>query len=84
MSKNDFENMSIAERGMIIMNKGNRLTQVKQNEHLLNLYTVNDFFVEVYYSLKTNQIDKIDIISDFSRIDLYIDENIKKKKLHSN
>jgi hypothetical protein len=84
MSKNDFENMSIAERGMIIMNKGNHLTQVKQNEHLLNLYTVNDFFVEVYYSLKTNQIDKIDIISDFSRIDLYIDENLKKKKLHSN
>jgi hypothetical protein len=84
MSKNDFENMSIAERGMIIMNKGTHLTQVKQNEHLLNLYTINDFFVEVYYSLKTNQIDKIDIISDFSRIDLYIDENLKNKKLHLN
>jgi len=82
MKREDFEDMSVAEKGMVIMSEGKHLTQVMHNNQLLNLYSVNDFFIEVYYSMHNNQIDKIEIINDLSRIDLYIDGNVKKEKLH--
>lgn len=84
MKQDEFMQLPIAERGLHVMNQGKLLTQVRQKDHLLSLYTVNDFFVEVFYSIKTNQIENIDIINDFSRIDLYIDESAKKEKLHLN
>lgn len=80
MNKDEFDKMTLAEKGMVIMNSAKHLTQVKQESYLLNLYSLNDFFVEVYYSTVKNKIDKIDIINDLSRIDLYIDENLKKEK----
>jgi len=82
MSEDDFKEMSILERGMIVMKQGNHLSQVKRDEYLLNLYSVNDFFVEVYYSVIKNEIEKIDIVSDLSRIDLYIDEKKKKDRIN--
>jgi len=80
MSRDDFNGKSILERGMIVMKQGNHLSQVKKDEYLLNLYSLNDFFVEVYYSVIKNEIEKIDIVSDLSRIDLYIDEKMNKDK----
>ncbi|MBI9055073.1 MAG: hypothetical protein JEY96_14720 [Bacteroidales bacterium] len=81
MSKDDFKEMTILEQGMIVMQEGNHLTQVKKGDYLLNLYSVGDFFVEVYYSLIKNEIEKIDVITDLSRIDLYIDEKMNPKSI---
>jgi hypothetical protein len=81
MSKDDFKEMTIIEQGMTVMQEGNHLTQVKKGDHLLNLYSVNDFFVEVYYSLVKNEIEKIDVMNDLSRIDLYIDEKMNPKSI---
>jgi len=84
MKKEDFKALALAEQGMVIINRAKHLAQVKQGNQLLNLYSLDDFFVEVYYSIESDKIDKIEIIHDLSRIDHYIDEQQKEKKPHIN
>ena len=79
-TKEDFSMMTLAEKGMIIMNNGKHLTQISKGNYLLNLYLFEDFFVEIFYSISTNKIDKIEIMTDLSRIDEYIDDIIKPSK----
>ena len=76
--------MFFAEQGMALINDGKHLNKVKKGKQLLNLYSMNDFFVEVYYSVLSDKIDKIEVIKDLSRLDHYIEENQKQEKLHSN
>ena len=82
--RNTFEEMTIADQGMALLTEGKHITQFIKGDQLLNLYSLNDFFVEVYYSLKTNQIDKIEIVTDLSRLDVYIDESRKEEKANMN
>ena len=84
MTKKEFEEMSLLEQGMILIGSGKHLTQVKKENYLLNLYSIEDFFVEVYYSLLSDKIDKIETMIDLSKIDQYIDEKQKEEKLHLN
>jgi hypothetical protein len=65
-------------------NKGKHLTVLKRGGQLMNLFSIEDFFVEVYYSLLSENIEKIEIVTDYSRIDKYIDENRKEHKLQIN
>ncbi len=76
--------LSIADQGMILLSKGKHLTQIKKGNQLLNLYSVEDFFVEVYYSILSDKILKIEIMTNLSRIDQYIEEKQKEEKLSLN
>jgi hypothetical protein len=84
MMREEFKEMSLAEQGMILISQGKHLTQMKKDNYLINLYSVNDFFVEVYYFIPQNQISKIEIVDDLSRIDQYIDEKRATESLKSN
>lgn len=79
-----FEEMTIADQGMVLLTEGKHITQFIKDDQLLNLYSLANFFVEVHYSLKSNQIDKIEVVTDLSRIDVYIDESIKEEKANMN
>jgi len=80
MTKEEFENMSVAEKGMTIINEGKHLTQLKKDHSLYNLYTINDFFIEIVYSIPTNEITTIEVMTDLSKIDQYIEGNQIKAK----
>jgi hypothetical protein len=84
MSRKDFKEMTLADQGMILLNKGKHITVLKRGGQLMNLFSIEDFFVEVYYSLLSENIEKIEIVTDYSRIDKYIDENRKEDKLQIN
>ena len=81
MTKEDFKKLSLSEKGMVLISEGKHLTQVKKGNILLNLYSIDDFFVEVYYSALSDKINKIEIVNDLSRIDQYIDDKQKDEKL---
>jgi len=81
MTKSEFLKLSMPEQGMELMSNGKHLTQLRRGDFLLNLYFVSDFFVEVYYSVKSNAITKIEIVTDLAKIDQYIDANAKENKL---
>ncbi len=84
MSRRDFMEMTLADQGITLLNKGKHLTVLKREGQLLNLYSIDDFFVEVYYSFLSENIDKIEIVTDYSKIDKYIDENKKGEDLQLN
>ena len=44
------------------------------SNHRINLYSLNDFFVEVWYSSAKNKIEKIEVLEDEKTLDLYIDK----------
>lgn len=84
MSRKDFKEMTLVDQGMILLNKGKHLTVLKRESQLLNLYSIDNFFVEVYYSFLSDKIDKIEIVTDYSKIDKYIEENRKEEDLRLN
>ncbi|MGE0090483.1 MAG: hypothetical protein AB7S50_13510 [Bacteroidales bacterium] len=79
-TKDEFSKMTLAEKGLLVMNNGKHLTQISRGDYLQNLYSLEDFFVEIFYSITTNKIDKIEIMTDLSRIDQYIDDSVKPTK----
>lgn len=84
MIRDNFHKLDIAEQGVILLSKGKHLTQIKKGNQLLNLYSVEDFFVEVYYSVLSDKILKIEVVTDLSRIDQYIEERQQEEKLNLN
>ncbi len=42
--------------------------------HRINLYSLNDFFIEVWYSPGENKIEKIEMLESEKTLDLYIDK----------
>ena len=84
MKKDNFEKLSMAEQGMALISEGKHITQIKKENYLINLYSIDDFFVEVYYSVIDNHIDKIEIMTDLSKIDLYIDEKRPADSIETN
>ncbi len=88
LTKDDFSKMTLAEKGLLVMNNGKHLTQIRRGEYLQNLYSLEDFFVEIFYSISTNTIHNIEIMTDLSRIDQYIDDikrfDSKEEKIRLN
>jgi len=80
MTKEEFNKMSLAEQGMVIITEGKHLTQIKKGDNLNNLYTIDDFFIEIIYSISTDEITTIEVLTDMSKIDQYIEGNQKKQK----
>ncbi|MGC9375299.1 MAG: hypothetical protein ACP5DQ_09695 [Bacteroidales bacterium] len=80
MTKEEFNNISLAEKGLAIITEGKHITQIKKGDYLNNLYTIGDFFIEIIYSISTNEITTIEVLDDLSKIDQYIEGNQKKQK----
>ncbi|MDK2978226.1 MAG: hypothetical protein PWP52_940 [Bacteroidales bacterium] len=80
MTKEEFNNISLAEQGLTIITEGKYITQIKQGDYLNNLYTIEDFFIEIIYSISTNEITKIEVLDDLSKIDQYIEGNQRNQK----
>lgn len=80
MNKEEFGKLSLAEQGLAIITEGKHLKQIRKDDFLFNLYTINDFFIEIVYSISTNDITEIEVLTDLSKIDQYIDDNQNKNK----
>lgn len=84
MKREEFEFLSLFEQGMTIIESGKHIAQIKKGDLLLNLFSYENFFVEIYYSVASLEIERIEILTDLSRIDYYIEEKQKEEKLHLN
>ena len=84
MTKEEFNNKSLAEQGLAIITEGKHLKQIRKDDDLLNLYTINDFFIEIVYSISTNEIKEIEVLTDLSKIDQYIEDAQKNNQNKTN
>jgi hypothetical protein len=80
ITRDNFSKKTLAEKGFLVMNNGKHLIQIRKGDYLQNLYSLEDFFVEIFYSISTDKIHNIEIMTDLSRIDQYIDDSVKPNK----
>ncbi len=73
MIKNSFDTLDIKQKGRILFTQGKNLAVIQDKNHVVNLFLLDNFYVEVYYHHKDNRIQKIEVLEDMRRLDLYID-----------
>jgi hypothetical protein len=75
-----FKDYSLSEKFDLINQKGKYLGVREYYNHFINLYLVDDTFIEVWYFQAENKIEKIEIVEDQKILDLYIDYMNKEDK----
>jgi hypothetical protein len=71
----DFQGMSLREKISLLYREGNFVTAIRYYGYKVNLYLINDFYVEVFYNHKLDKIDKIDLLQrKHSRMKFYYDQ----------
>jgi hypothetical protein len=68
-----FIKLTSSKKFELISNEGKYLGVREYYNHFINLYLVDDTFIEVWYFPAENKIEKIEIIVDQKILDLYID-----------
>ena len=74
ISKTKFKKLSIYLKGEYVFQEGKYIGVREYYNHSINLYSLNDFFVEVWYSPTENKIEKIEVLESEKTLDLYIDK----------
>jgi uncharacterized alkaline shock family protein YloU len=59
LTKQEFDNLTIAEKAMLVFESGEAIGSRTKQSVTIKLYTLIDFYVEVYYLPFTNKIDRI-------------------------
>mgnify|MGYP000223350939 CR=1 FL=1 len=77
--KSHFKYLSDGEKAAYLISNGRQITSRKQGEFIANLYSVDDFLVEVIYDSETVRIRSIEVIENSDLINLYIDSGLSKK-----
>jgi hypothetical protein len=75
-----FNNFSISEKFDLINQQGKYLGVREYYNHTINLYLVEETFIEVWYFPAENKIEKIEILDDEKKLDLFIDSMNQLKK----
>jgi hypothetical protein len=76
----DFNCWSVSEKYDYISLYGKYIGVRPYYNYLINLYLVNDSFCELWYFKPENKIEKIELLDDLKKIDLYINYMQELKK----
>ena len=74
ISKTKFRKLSIVQKGEYVFQEGEYIGLREYYNHRINLYSLFDFFVEVWYFPAENKIEKIEVMESEKTLDLYIDK----------
>jgi len=80
ISKTKFIQLSIKQKGEYVFQEGEYIGLREYYNHRINLYSLSDFFVEVWYIPAENKIEKIEVLESEKTLDLYIDKMIELDK----
>ena len=71
----DYNLLPINEKAEMLWQEGKFIEAVELNDFDVSLYSLNDHYVEMYYSVSNNRIEKISILQDPERLRLYKNTN---------
>lgn len=71
-SMNDFLKLSLSEKYTFISDHGKYLCTRSYYNYSINLYLVGNSFFELWYFSPDYKIEKIELLDDIGKIDLYI------------
>ncbi len=69
-----FRNLSFLEKFLVLWDEGVYLARFVGKSHLVNLFRLGGFFVEVYYNKKNEDILYINTFEDTESLDKYLDQ----------
>ena len=73
MDVNKFENLNKSERYKILKNQGVFLASRRFESYVVSLFSINDFYVELWKRIGLNYVDYVEIVKEQKKIDSYLD-----------
>lgn len=71
----DFQELQLKDKISLLYREGDFVTAIRYYGYKVNLYLINDFYVEVFYNHKQDCIDKVDLLQrSHSRMKFYCDQ----------
>ena len=70
----EFNVLTDIEKANMVLDNGTFMLKRHDDQHVINLYTLSDFYVELYYDQKSNRINKIRSFKSTEPLDPYIDD----------
>ena len=74
ITKHKFRNLDIDRKGEYVFQEGKYIGMREYYNYSINLYSLYDYFVEVWYSPNENKIEKIEVLESEKTLYLYIDK----------
>lgn len=76
--------MTFAKQFQLISDKGDYIGVRPYYGYFINLYLLENTFYEVWYFRLTNEIEKIEILDNQDKLNLYIDFQLKLNQIKNN
>jgi hypothetical protein len=75
MSKEDFKLLPLHKKIQMLYAEGTFVVGIRYYTHKVNLYLLEDEYIEVFYNHKLDKIDKIDFLDhQHTRMKFYLDQ----------
>lgn len=75
MSREEFAKLPLHKKIQTLYLEGTFVVGIRYYRHKINLYLLENEYVEVFYNHKEDRIDKIDFLPrDHSRMKFYLDQ----------
>jgi hypothetical protein len=75
MSREDFKKLPLNRKIQILYTEGTFVVGIRYYTHKVNLYLLNDEYIEVFYNHKLDKIDNIDFLNrEHTRMKFYLDQ----------
>ncbi|MDF2435640.1 MAG: hypothetical protein K0Q95_16 [Bacteroidota bacterium] len=71
MTAKNYDQLPVSQKADILWDEGKFIDSIELNNFDVSLYALDDRFIEMYYSLEKNRIEKIRVINDLSRLRKY-------------
>lgn len=73
----------LSQQFELISTKGNYIGVRQYYNYFINLYLLDDTFYELWYFRESNEIEKIEVLDDEKKLNLYIDNMNKLDKINA-
>ena len=70
----EFNMLTDIEKANMVLDNGTFMLKRHDDQQVINLYTLSDYYVELYYDQKSNRINKIRSFKSMEPLDPYIDD----------
>jgi hypothetical protein len=81
LTKKEFQRLSLSKRLQLLEKHGEHIAVRQKSIHLIHLFSIYNFYVEVWILLSFNQIQWIEIQENNSILESYLDKIDIKKHL---
>jgi len=75
LSKESFFGLTLTQQIKTLYTEGKFIVAIRYYKHKINLYQIQDYFVEVFYNHKLDQLESIQLLStNTKRMKFYTDQ----------